>query len=276
VSPLRLVRPIVWLDLESTGLAPDRDRIIEASLIKEFPDGRLERRTWRINPGIPIPPEATAVHHIHDRDVLDAPSFASIAAELGSWLEGADVGGFGVARFDLLLLTAEFRRAGVAFDPGGRAVVDAQIVFHTQERRDLSAASRFYLGRELVGAHQSKTDVEAARAVFEAQLERYPDLPREPRSLATSLRIEVPIWVDSEGKLRWEKGEIVVTFGRHRGRTLRDLARSQPDYLEWLIASDFAEDLKALAAAALKGEFPPPPAGMTAASEQQALDLPPC
>jgi len=275
MSALRLTRPIVWLDLESTGVAPDRDRIIEASLLKEFPDGRLERKTWRVHPGIAIPPESSAVHHIHDHDVRDAPAFASIAAELVQWLDGADVGGFGVARFDLLLLTAEFRRAGIPFDPGGRAVVDAQIVFHTKERRDLSAASRFYLGRELVGAHQSKADVEAARAVLEAQLERYPDLPRDPRSLATSLRIEVPIWVDSEGKLRWEKGEIVLTFGRHRGRTLRELARSQPDYLEWLIASDFADDLKAVAAAALKGEFPPPPAGMVSASEQQALDLPP-
>ena len=275
MSPLRLARPIVWLDLESTGLAPDRDRIVEVSIIKEFPDGRLERRSWRINPGIPIPPEATAVHHIRDQDVRDAPPFSSIAAELGEWFDGADVGGFGVARFDLLLLTAEFRRAGVPFDPGGRAVVDAQIVFHSKERRDLSAASMFYLGRELVGAHQSQADVEAARAVLEAQMERYPELPREPRSLATALRIEVPVWVDSEGKLRWEKNEIVFTFGRHRGRTLRELARSQPDYLEWLMASDFAPDLKAIVAGALKGEFPPPPAETASGDGQQALDLPP-
>ena len=275
MSPLRLQRPLVWLDLESTGLAPEKDRIVEISIIKQFPDGRIERRTWRVNPGVAIPPEATAIHRIRDQDVADAPGFAAIAPELAQWLDGCDVGGFGVARFDVLLLTAEFLRAGVPFDIGGRAVLDAQVVYHMKERRDLSAASRFYLGRELQGAHDSGVDVEAARAVLEAQLERYPDLPRDARLLADRLGTEVPRWVDSEGKLRWDKNEVVVSFGRHRGHSLRELARSQPDYLEWLLASDFADDLKTIVAAALRGEFPAPPAGQAPGGKQQTLELPP-
>jgi len=269
------MRPLVWLDLESTGLAPERDRIVEISIIKQFPDGRIERRTWRVNPGVPIPPEASAIHRIRDEDVAAAPPFAAIAPELSQALDGCDVAGFGVARFDLLLLTAEFLRARLPFDVGGRAVLDAQVLYHMKERRDLSAASRFYLGRDLEQAHDSRVDVEASREVLEAQLERYPDLPRDARLLAERLGTEVPRWADSEGRLRWERNEIVVGFGRHRGRSLRELARVQADYLEWLLASDFADDLKEIVAGALRGVFPPAPPGQAPGGTQQTLDLPP-
>ena len=270
MSPLRLTRPLVWIDIESTGLSPWRDRLIEISLIKQFPDGGLERHTWRVNPGMPIPPGSTAVHQIRDEDVANAPTFADIAYELARWLEGSDFAGFGVARFDLQVLMAEFIRARVPFNVRGRSVLDAQIVFHMRERRDLSAASMFYLGRELMDAHRSVADVEAARAVLEAQLERYPDLPREARLLAEHIETEVLQWADSQGRLVWEQDEIVVGFGRHRGRTLREVVGDDREYLERLLDSDFAEDFKTIVSGALRDEYPSPPM-----NEGPGLDLPP-
>lgn len=238
---LRLRRPLVWLDLETTGLSPQRDRIVEISTLKECPDGACERRTRRLNPGIPIPPEATEVHGITDSDVRDQPPFERIARSLCEFLDGSDLAGFGIARFDLPLLCAEFQRAGVAFQVDGRAVIDAQTIFRVKEPRDLSAAVRFYLARDLEGAHESTVDAEAARAVFLAQLERYPELPGDPEELATALRD--PTWVDAEGKLLWRRSEIVVNFGAHRGKTLRELATSEPDYLEWVLKSDFSQEI---------------------------------
>lgn len=238
---LRLTRPVVWLDLETTGLVLQRDRIVEISVIKEWPDGRREERKRRINPGIPIPPQATAIHGIRDEDVRGEPPFERLAKGFAQFLEDSDLGGFGISRFDLPLLLAEFRRADVTFSLEGRAVLDAQIIFHRREPRDLAAACRFYLGRELDGAHDSAVDAQAARDVLLAQLDRYPDLPDEPQALSGSLREAA--WVDAEGKLVLVGSEVVVNFGSRRGRSLRELAGSDPDYLQWILEKDFSPEV---------------------------------
>lgn len=176
---LDLARPLAVFDLETTGLDVERDRIVEIAIVKMFPDGRRERYLQRVNPGVPIPPEAARVHGIRDEDVASAPGFSEIAAEVEHLLEGADLAGFNAARFDLPLLAAEFARAGRTLPLDGRAVLDAALIFHRKEPRHLAAALRFYCGRDLAGAHSADADAEACLDILEAQLARYTDLPRD-------------------------------------------------------------------------------------------------
>ena len=156
---LELKRPLAILDLETTGVATETDRIIEIAILKIRPDGTKTRYLSRVNPGIPIPPEATEVHGITDDDIKDEKSFSEIAERVSELLEGCDIGGFNVANFDLRLLRSEFARADVEFSIEGRSIIDAQRIFHIREPRDLSAAARFYLDREHEGAHSALDDV---------------------------------------------------------------------------------------------------------------------
>jgi DNA polymerase-3 subunit epsilon len=254
MSRLKLKRPLVWVDLETTGLDPRRDRIVEISVIREEPDGASEQKTRRVNPGMPIPPEATAIHGITDEDVRQEPGFDLLAKGFAKFLEGADLGGFGISRFDIPMLSAEFQRAGLEFSLEGRCVVDVQRIFHKNEPRDLSAACRFYLDRELDSAHTSAADAAAAREVLAAQLERYSDLPDEVSEIDGLFRDTS--WIDAEGKLAWRSGEAAINFGKHRGRTLRELAGSEPDYLRWMMGRDFSTEVTKVIEAASRGEFP--------------------
>lgn len=254
---LQLVRPIVWLDLETTGLDLRRDRIVEISVLRETPDGALEERTRRVHPGMPIPPESTAVHGIRDEDVRHEPPFERLAKGLAEFLEGADLGGFGIERFDAPLLMLEFERAAVNFSLEGRALVDAQRVFHQMEPRDLAAACRFYLQRDLADAHSAAADAIAAREVLAAQIERYPDLPVTPAELAA--RFGDKTRVDPEGKFVWRGSEATLNFGKYRGRSLRELVQQEPDYLRWMAGRDFSGPVVTIIEEALEGRFPAPP-----------------
>jgi DNA polymerase-3 subunit epsilon len=180
--PLVLVRPLVGIDCEATGPDQAFDRAIEVAALVMRPDGTRTPLRWRINPGRPIPAESTAVHRITDADVADAPPFEEVAAEILDALTGVDLVGYNLRAFDIPLLREEFRRCGITWAPGGH-VADAYVVFKERERHTLSTAVRWYCGRELVDAHSAVADAEAALDVLLAQLERYPDLPRDLAAL---------------------------------------------------------------------------------------------
>lgn len=253
---LDLDRPLVFFDLETTGIDPARDKIVEICVLRVEPDGSRESRTRRINPGRPIPPAASAVHGIRDEDVATEPAFRQIARGLLDFLRGADLAGFNVARFDLPLLDREFRDAGLDLELSDRRVVDAMTIYHRKERRDLSAAVRFYLDREHEGAHTAEADVTATEEILDAQLARYEDLPRTVKDLAAWTRGVRPGAVDQSGKLVRKDGEVVLGFGKHQGKTLRRVAEENRGYLEWIVRSDFPPDAQEIVAAALRGEFP--------------------
>jgi DNA polymerase-3 subunit epsilon len=240
---LKLSRPLIVFDLETTGTDPQRDRVIEMSATKLWPDGRREEKTRRFNPGMPIPKEATAIHGITDEDVRNEPPFAKVARGpkgISAYFAGCDLAGYNIINFDIPMLSAELERAGERLDISGVAVIDVFRIFTSREPRNLSGAVRFYLGREHADAHSAIGDVRATVAVLEAQLNRYPDLPDTPSELDGAVRD--PEEVDRRGKLRWIDGEVAVNFGRHKGRTLRWLAREEPDYIRWMIESRVLED----------------------------------
>jgi len=259
VKNLTLERALCFFDLETTGADVASDRIVELCLLRIDASGATEARTRRVNPGRPIPPEATAIHGIRDEDVANEPPFRELARGLLEFVGDADLAGFNVQRFDVPLLDREFREAGLDLKLSSRLVVDAMTIFHRKEPRHLSAAVRFYLDREHVGAHGAEADVLATAEVLDAQLARYPDLPRSVRELDAWCRPPGDP-VDVSGKFVWKNGEVVFAFGPHRGRRLRDVASDSntKGFLDWILRKDFPEDAKRLAKDALAGKFPEP------------------
>jgi DNA polymerase-3 subunit epsilon len=242
--PFALERPLVFFYIETTGLDMSNDRIIELAFIKITPQGDVLERVRRFNPGMPIPPEATAVHGITDEDVAEEVAFCRTAKSLSEMFEGCDLGGFNIRRFDLHMLIHEFRRCDVEFTLEGRCVLDVQTIFHREERRDLSAAAQFYLGRAHEEAHTALGDIRTAAAVLSAQLARYPTVPRDLQGLHEYCDEFAPFRTELD---RWFKGPPearVFRRGRHRGETLPDVAREAPDYLRWMLgAEDMDEDV---------------------------------
>ncbi len=237
--PIPLTRPLAFLDMETTGLRIGADRIVELAVIRLAPSGDVAERVRRFNPEIPIPPDASRVHGITDADVAGEPPFRARAPSLSRFLEQCDLGGFNLRRFDLPVLLSEFRRAGVPFDVRGRMLVDVQTIFHREEPRDLAAAVRLYLNRELEDAHSALADIRATAAVLAAQLDRYPNLPRDPAALhaycdeVRPFETELDRWfADAEGQ------GLVFRRGKQRDRSLADVARIDPDYLHWMLSTD--------------------------------------
>jgi DNA polymerase-3 subunit epsilon len=229
---LRPVRPVCALDVETTGLDPAVDRIVEVGVVRVEPNGRARILTKVVNPGRPIPAAATAVHGLTDATVAGCPAFSAIAPGLLSFLDAADLIGFNLS-FDLLFLIAEFRRAGLELDLAGRAVLDALNLFRQKEPRDLSGAVRFYLHRDHRRGHRADADAAAALAVLDAQLARYSELPARPEDLHRRL---VP--VDVGGRFaRGPGGTPVFAFGKHKGTALSDVAAAEPGYLRWLLSA---------------------------------------
>jgi DNA polymerase-3 subunit epsilon len=262
---LTLTRPLVVLDLETTGLDPATDRIVEIGCVKLASAGRdsqpgREVRSWRVNPGRPIPPASAQVHGITDADVATCPTFDALAREVHGFLEGCDLSGFHVEAFDLPLLAHEFERAGIDFPGWAPHVVDTRSLFVLREPRGLAAALSFYCGRELVGAHGAVADAVAAADVLLAQIERYPDLPASVDALHAACHPVAADAVDAAGKVRWVGGEAVLGFGKHTGKPLRQLAADTPDYLRWMLAADFPADTKRIIGEALAGRYPEGPA----------------
>ncbi len=262
---LRLERSLVVFDLETTGTDTSRDRVVEIGLVRVEPDGRRTEWSRRVNPGIPIPAGATAVHGITDEDVRDAPALESVADEVLALLDGADVAGFNSLGFDWPLLTAEFERIGRPLARGEVRHVDAMRIFHLREPRSLAAAMRFYCARDHEEAHSALADALATLAVIEAQVSRYEDLPDDVTGLHAVCSQGRENWIDPEGKLAWnDAGDAVFTFGKHRGRSLREVAAQDPSYLRFLQRSDlerpFSEAVRRIAQDAAAGRFPERPA----------------
>ncbi|MGE0158459.1 MAG: exonuclease domain-containing protein [Gemmatimonadales bacterium] len=242
--PFALERPLVFFDIETTGLDLRNDRIIELAFIKITPQGDVLERVRRFNPGIPIPPEASAVHGITDADVADEVAFCRTARSLVELFEDCDLGGFNIRRFDLHMLIHEFRRCGVEFSLEGRCVLDVQTIFHREERRDLSAAAMFYLGRSHEEAHTALGDIRTAAAVLSAQLARYPQVPRDLRGLHEYCEEFAPFRTELDRWFRGPPESRVFRRGRHRGEALAEVAREAPDYLRWMLgAEDMDEDV---------------------------------
>jgi DNA polymerase-3 subunit epsilon len=255
---MELQRPLVYLDIEATGADTTRDRIVEIALIRKNPDGTQQERVERVNPGLRIPIEVVAVHGITNEAVAHCPNFREIAPSLLDFMQDCDFAGFGIQRFDMPLLTEEFRRCGLPFSTDGRCVIDALIIFHQNEPRDLTAAYKFYCGKELKGAHGAKADTIAALEVIDAQMKRYSDLPQTAQALHDYCRRQQDErFVDPGRKFFWKDGEAAFNFGKHKGELLRDLVKAQRDYIEWLINDGkFPQDVIDICWKALRGEFP--------------------
>lgn len=251
-----LERPLVVFDTETTGTNARADRIVEIACLKIHPDGRREVWARRVNPTIPIPPGATAVHGIRDDQVGDLPPFAAIASELAAFLEGCDLAGYNITGFDLPVLRIEFLRAGVPFDISGRRLLDAQRIFFAREPRHLSAAARLYCRVEHEGAHGALADAEMTLRVLEGQLDRYPELPRSVAELHELFCAGLDRDMDPEGRFRLVDGEPTVNFGRNRGKKLSDLRRHEPDFLRWIVRGDFSEPVKEIARKYLPEQVP--------------------
>jgi DNA polymerase-3 subunit epsilon len=244
---LILNRPLAVIDLETTGVDVQNDRIVEIAVLRVEPGKPTIRYRRLVDPGMPIPEAASAIHGIKDEDVEDEPLFPAVSRSLTKILDGADLAGFNIRRFDLPMLCAEYARAGLELSLVGRAVIDPLTIFFEREPRDLTAAMRFYCGREHKGAHGALADAEAALAVLDAQIEHYEDLPATIDELRATSKD-----VDIAGKFRKEGRKTVFTFGKYRGVALRRVAREDPSYLSWLLRQGLLDDASGLICRALE------------------------
>ncbi|WP_247237078.1 3'-5' exonuclease [Telluribacter sp. SYSU D00476] len=252
---LVLKRPLAFFDLETTGINVIRDRIVEISVVKALPNGELDIRTHRVNPEMPIPVESSMIHGIYDEDIKDCPTFKGIAKSIAAFLEGCDLAGFNSNRFDVPLLMEEFLRVGVDFDVKGRRLVDAQRIFHLMEPRSLSAAYKFYCGKELIDAHTAEADALATYEVLNAQISRYAGvkIKDEKGNEIEPVQNDIEILhnltatrsVDFAGRMIYnDKGEEVFNFGKHNGKRVFDVLKEEPFYYDWMLKGEFPLDTK--------------------------------
>lgn len=240
---LNLQRPIIFFDLETTGTNVTHDRIVEISLIKVLPSGEEMERTRRINPEMPIPAEATAVHHITDADVANEPTFKQIAKSLAEMFTDCDIAGFNSNRFDIPLLLEEFHRAGIVLDMAKTRLVDVQTIYHKMEPRNLSAAYRYYCGKNLEDAHSASADTRATLEVLKAQLDRYPDLVNDVKSLSEFSSHGRN--VDFAGRLVYnDANKEVINFGKYKGQIAEEVLARDPGYYSWVQQGDFQQNTK--------------------------------
>ena len=240
---LRLNRPLIFFDLETTGTDIANDRIVEISLLKLFPDNREGLETFRINPGIPIPAEATAVHGISDEDVKDKPSFSALSEILLGILSNSDLCGYNLLKFDFPLLRMEFSRNNIPFDTLGVKLIDPMRIFMKNEPRDLTAALQFYCSETLEDAHSAEADTIATKKILLAQIQKYDDVPNSVSELSAYSIEGQKRNADITGKLIYnDADDIVYAFGKNKGKKIID----DPDYAKWVLNSDFPEDTKVI------------------------------
>lgn len=240
---IKLERPLVSFDLETTGLDIATDRIVEIAMVRVEPDGSRSEWVQRVNPGIAISAEATAVHGITDADVINMPPFSQVAPRVMQTIDGADLAGYNSNRFDIPMLAEELLRAGFPFEMEDHRCVDAMVIFMKHEERTLEAAMRFYCEKEIPKAHCAMDDARAALDVLYAQVARYEDLSGEIDALSKYSTQRKT--ADLAGRLIYNNGgEIVFTFGKYKNRSVRDVYGTDPGYLQWVLGSDFPEYTK--------------------------------
>jgi len=236
--PLQLKRPLVFIDLETTGTNLSTDRIVEIAIVKVAPDGTKTIKQKFINPQMPIPKSSTEIHGITDDKVRDAPTFKQVANELKQFIDDADFSGYNSNRFDVPLLMEEFLRAGLEIDMASRRMLDVQHIFHMMEKRTLEAAYKFYCEKELAEAHSAEADATATWEVLEAQLARYQHLGN---TLDTILQFTgEEKYVDFSRRFVMDNDVEVFNFGKHKGRPVAEVLKAEPQYYDWMMKGDFS------------------------------------
>ena len=235
---LNLTKPIVFFDLETTGINIAKDKVVEISILKVFPNGNKESKTWLVNPEIEIPKEASDIHGITNEKVVTEPTFKELASEINAMIADADLAGFNSNRFDIPLLAEELMRAGIDFDMNNRKAIDVQVIFHKKEQRTLSAGYQFYCGKELEGAHGAEADTNATYEILLAQLDKYEDIENSVDALSE---------YSTHGKradfagfiLMNDKDQEIFSFGKYKGRTVEEVLKENPGYNTWIQNADF-------------------------------------
>jgi DNA polymerase III subunit epsilon len=235
--PLQLIKPIAFIDLETTGISLINDRIVELAIVKILVNGEVKKMRRFVNPQMPIPAIVSAIHGITDEMVKDQPPFSEIANEVKQFLVGCDLGGYNSNRFDIPLLVEEFLRAGQDFDVDEVELVDVQRIFHLLEPRNLTAAYKFYCGKNLEDAHSAEADVLATWEVLQAQIEKYPQLGNTVTDIQKIIGKEEI--VDFARRFVKDNGVIVFNFGKHKGKPVTKVLKDEPHYYDWMMKSDF-------------------------------------
>ena len=236
---LQLKKPIVFFDLETTGVKVAVDRIVEISILKIFPNGNKESKTWLVNPTVPIPEETTLIHGITNEKVVNEPTFSELSDDIYRLIENCDLAGFNSNKFDIPLLAEEFLRVGKEFNMKNRKAIDIQNIFHKLEQRTLIAAYKFYCDKELTNAHSAKADTNATYEILLAQLDKYSELENNIDFLS-DFSERGGKFADLAGFIRYnQKGEEVLSFGKYRDITLKQIWNNNPGYFSWIKQADF-------------------------------------
>lgn len=255
---LNLKRPLAFFDVESTGLSIAKDRIIEISILKVNPNGTSESKTWLINPDYPISEEASTIHGYTNKDLADKPTFKQLAKEISRFLNNCDLSGYNAIKYDIPILVEEFLRADVDFDINNRKMIDVQNIFMKMEQRTLSAATKFYLDKELVNAHSAEADTMATYEILKAQLDRYENQEKADRDGNVSTPVQNDMQAlhdfsshhknaDLMGQIIFNKdGKEAFNFGKHKGKTVEEVFTSEPSYYNWMQKADFPLHTKKL------------------------------
>ncbi len=235
---LKLAKPIVFFDLETTGINIAKDRIVEISILKVYPNGNKESKTWLVNPEMEIPDEVIAIHGISNERVVTEPTFKELAEEVSQLIAGCDLAGFNSNRFDIPLLAEEMLRVGLDFDMKNRVAVDVQVIFHKKEQRTLGAAYKFYCDKDLENAHSAEADTNATYEILKSQLERYDDIENDIKFLSEYSTHKKR--ADFAGFLMFDKDDDeVFTFGKYRGKKVKDILETDKGYYSWIQNADF-------------------------------------
>ncbi|BDA66190.1 DNA polymerase III subunit epsilon [Calothrix sp. PCC 7716] len=248
---LNLTRPLVFIDLETTGVDINQDRIVQIAILKVYSNGTQEIKKFLLNPTISIPEGASKIHNIYDENVKEAPTFAQIAVKLAEYIEDGDFAGFNSNKFDIPLLIIEFSRVGIELNIEDKKFIDVMTIFHKMEPRTLKAAYKLYCGKELVGAHDAENDIVATYEILKAQLLRYENVPYEDKDGNLSYPVTNNIdsladftpfnLVDPTNKIITdEQGKLIFNFGQYKGQPIVDVLLKNPGYYHWMMEANFS------------------------------------